>query len=124
MNREPVPPTPRKAMTPARRRAVLEAYDGRCAEPACAKLLGPDWQADHVIPLELGGSDTLDNLQPLCARPCHQIKTAWDVKAIRKAARLRAREDGTRRPRQPIPGRKLDKHPTLKRGFDGKVVSR
>jgi 5-methylcytosine-specific restriction protein A len=34
-------------------------------------------EIDHVIPLEQGGSDAYDNLQPLCAS-CHLEKTARD----------------------------------------------
>jgi len=31
-------------------------------------------QVDHIIELAIGGTNTLDNLQPLC-RPCHTAKT-------------------------------------------------
>ncbi len=33
------------------------------------------WEADHRIPLCLGGSDTLDNIRTLCI-PCHRLETA------------------------------------------------
>ena len=32
-------------------------------------------EIDHIIELASGGTNTLDNLQPLC-KPCHAIKTA------------------------------------------------
>jgi hypothetical protein len=53
------------------RRAVWERDGGRCV--AC----GADFelQFDHVIPHALGGADTVDNLQVLCA-PCNQGKGA------------------------------------------------
>ena len=31
-------------------------------------------QVDHIIELAIGGTNTLDNLQPLC-KPCHTAKT-------------------------------------------------
>jgi hypothetical protein len=53
------------------RRAVWERDGGRCV--AC----GADFelQFDHVIPHALGGADTVENLQVLCA-PCNQAKGA------------------------------------------------
>lgn len=32
-------------------------------------------EADHVVPLSQGGSDTLDNLKPIHREPCHREKT-------------------------------------------------
>ena len=53
------------------RRVVWERDGGRCVD------CGADFelQFDHVIPLALGGSSTVDNLQLLCA-PCNQRKGA------------------------------------------------
>jgi hypothetical protein len=45
------------------------------------------WSADHRLPLEDGGSHTLDNLQCLCD-PCHAEKTAREARE--RAARRRA----------------------------------
>ncbi|MBF6620794.1 MAG: HNH endonuclease [Patulibacter sp.] len=53
------------------RRAVWERDGGRCV--ACGATF--DLQYDHVIPLALGGSDSVENLQILCA-PCNQEKGA------------------------------------------------
>ena len=120
MNREPVEATPRRAMTPKRRQTVLAKFGGCCAYPGCELTEG--LEIDHTIPLEIGGRDDLDNLQPLC-RSCHARKTAQDIKIIAKARRLRKREDGTRRERKPIQSQPLT-HPTLKRNFDGTVSKR
>ena len=54
------------------------------------------------MPLALGGPDTHENCKGIC-RGHHLLKTLLDVKAIAKIKRLIAREDGTRRPRKPIP---------------------
>jgi 5-methylcytosine-specific restriction endonuclease McrA len=53
------------------RLAVWQRDGGRCV--AC----GADFelQFDHVIPVALGGADTVENLQVLCA-PCNQRKGA------------------------------------------------
>jgi 5-methylcytosine-specific restriction endonuclease McrA len=50
---------------------VFERDGGRCVE--CGS--GFDIQYDHVIPLALGGANTVQNLQILCA-PCNQAKGA------------------------------------------------
>jgi 5-methylcytosine-specific restriction endonuclease McrA len=40
----------------------------------CLRCGSPDrLEADHVVPLALGGSDSIDNIQPLC-RPCNARK--------------------------------------------------
>lgn len=35
-------------------------------------------QVDHIKPLHKGGTDDMDNLQPLCAE-CHKTKTLHDI---------------------------------------------
>lgn len=48
--------------------------DGRCPRPAA--------QADHVVPVHLGGPDTLDNLASLCLDH-HRAKTAREAAAAK-----------------------------------------
>jgi 5-methylcytosine-specific restriction endonuclease McrA len=59
----------RQPIPRAVRLAVFERDGGRCVE--CGS--GFDIQYDHVIPLALGGANTVQNLQILCA-PCNQSK--------------------------------------------------
>jgi 5-methylcytosine-specific restriction endonuclease McrA len=35
-------------------------------------------EVDHIQPLHKGGTDDMDNLQPLCS-DCHKIKTYHDI---------------------------------------------
>lgn len=43
--------------------AILATVNGRC--PRCRQRAAP-LHKDHIIPLELGGHDGIENLQPLC----------------------------------------------------------
>lgn len=55
----------------ARRAYVLRRDCYRCQ--ACGKV-GQRLECDHVIPLDAGGADHVDNMQALC-RDCHHAKT-------------------------------------------------
>lgn len=50
-------------------RELVEACGGRCLR--CGSR--GDLTVDHIVPLSLGGSNTIDNVQPLC-RTCNGIK--------------------------------------------------
>lgn len=64
----------------AKRERVAMRHGYRCA--ACDRVLMPgQWECDHIIPREQGGSNDESNLQPLCQVPCHQNKTAQEAKA-------------------------------------------
>lgn len=79
--------TPRKGMTQKRKNAALERCEGCCGlchEPfGNADLI----EFDHIVPLELGGAETADNIWPL-HQECHKAKTREDIARIRKAQRL------------------------------------
>lgn len=57
---------------------ILDLYKrqkGKCAEISCKKPLNGKYHADHVMPLALGGSNDIKNIQLLCPK-CNQLKGA------------------------------------------------
>jgi 5-methylcytosine-specific restriction enzyme A len=70
---------------------------GRC-EACGAKLKPGEGQADHIIPVAMGGESAVSNGQWLCS-PCHLDKTTKaDVPGVAKAKRRQARHIGAVRP--------------------------
>lgn len=120
--REAVPATKRRPMTRTRKKAVLEAFGGLCRACGCPLVITTA-EIDHIIPIELGGSDEIENLQALCAAD-HREKTKADIKRIAKARRLRKREENPPDPTRPnrIKSRGFVKH--ISKGFDGKIKTR
>jgi len=51
--------------------ALCKKHNGRCLRCGKKKKL----TADHVIPVKLGGTSNIDNIQPLCG-PCNSAKGA------------------------------------------------
>jgi hypothetical protein len=68
----------RRALMRTERDALAYSFEHKCA--SCRALLQPGWHADHIQPLADGGSNGLENIQPLCA-PCHTLKTARENSA-------------------------------------------
>ena len=89
----------RRSMTPLRALRIFEAANGRCQ--CCTRKLGPqdDWDIDHVIALECGGTDDDSNLQLLCPW-CHQSKTGSDHGRAAKGKRMAAKAFVPRRFKQ------------------------
>lgn len=54
-------------------REEIIARDGAACRK-CGKMVGR-LEVDHIVPLHLGGSESMDNRQLLCAIPCHRDKT-------------------------------------------------
>lgn len=50
---------------------LVQRFEGRCVR--CGVLAGECLQKDHITPIYQGGSDGIDNLQPLC-RSCNASK--------------------------------------------------
>jgi len=79
------------------------------------------WEADHRIPVALGGSNEPDNIDPLCQH-CHKLKTTKkDIPIIAKVTRTREKQQGIRRSSKPMP---FGKHSGLKKKMNGDVVPR
>jgi len=117
--RQPVAPTERRRLTIAQRTFLLDRQNHRCAGPCGQSLIWaivegkPIYEPmidEHVIPLELSGSNDLSNRLLLCV-PCAKQKTRADRKAIAKAARIRRREAGEERPKRKIRSRGFPRDP-------------
>lgn len=79
------------------------------------------WHIDHVIPLAMGGDDTMENMAPIHDRPCHAEKThKGDVPNIAKAKRRALKHAGIRKPSK-FAGSRDSK---WKRKVNGQVVMR
>ena len=89
----------RGAMTPQRIARLFEAGGGRCA--CCGRKLGPadDYDLDHIIALENGGTDDDDNIQVVCDW-CHTIKTAEDHALAGHGRRMATKHSVPKRFRQ------------------------
>lgn len=90
-------------MNPADREAVFQMFGGRCAYCGRPLTRGPKgdtaFQADHLHPRYLGGSDSVENRVPAC-RLCNHYKKTFSVEQFREQLAL-------------IPGR-LEKHSTFR----------
>lgn len=62
----------------------LRAECFRVYGKSCVKCGDVATDVDHVIELDAGGEDTIDNLQPLC-NACHKAKTSsYNSKRLKK----------------------------------------
>lgn len=90
LQRHAIEATKRKAMTPARKQRIWEAYGGLCANKACRRPVpasGPGVTYDHDLPIWFGARpDTDEECGPLCD-PCNKLKTALDQGRIAKTKR-------------------------------------
>ncbi len=94
---------------------------GQCAHCEMKIMPGKRWDVDHVIPIALGGSNNVENLQILCWS-CHITKTAYeDIPRIAKTHRLLVRHHGAKRSRRPLP---CGRESPFKKTMDGRIVKR
>ncbi len=112
----------RRRMNTTRRARIFQAANGICH--ICGEPIDGTrerWDADHVIPLEISGDDSDDNLRPAHER-CHRAKTSKeDAPTIAKCKRVAAKHSGARKAKATLPG---SKHSKWKRKIDGTVVPR
>lgn len=94
---------------------------GQCAHCEMKIMPGKRWDVDHVIPIALGGSNNVENLQILCWS-CHITKTAYeDIPRIAKTHRLLVRHHGAKLSRRPLP---CGRDSPFKKTMDGRIVKR
>jgi hypothetical protein len=77
----------RKVFTPTERAKILADAGERCAKCTREIGIGVDWDVDHRIALENGGTNDLENMQPLCCW-CHTDKSADDHRMASKSKRV------------------------------------
>ena len=92
---------PRKHNFTRKQRVEIALRAKGLCEKCGAKLKPSEGDADHIIPVEMGGESTLENGQWLC-KPCHKSKTAKDVKTISKSNRQRDKAIGAIKPKGTI----------------------
>ena len=68
-------PVKRKRVTPFVSKKVAAMYKWRCA--ACSELLTEDFEVDHHVSLQNGGTNDISNLRPLHKR-CHLLKNSFE----------------------------------------------
>ena len=77
----------RKTFSDVTKRIIAHNQQYKCVGSVCAghQLLPQTWEVDHIVPLHLGGSNQMSNLQLLCPN-CHALKTQTEARArqIRK----------------------------------------
>lgn len=77
----------RKVFTPPERAKIFADAGERCAKCTRKLVIGDDWDVDHRIALENGGTNAPENLQVLCDW-CHEPKTADDHRTASKSKRV------------------------------------
>jgi hypothetical protein len=91
---------------------------------SCQSVIHPGqkWEIDHIIPLAIGGPDTIENMQILC-KICHRFKTDnQDISQIAKVKRLEIIHFGAKKSsKRPIMGSKSS---ALKKKLDGTILIR
>lgn len=111
---------PKRPSISKKTRAMIFERDGGICWICKGKILaGEEWDADHVLSRELGGSDDVSNLSPAHRDPCHRLKSKEDVRLIAKGNRIRRQADPEtrRQTRHPIrSNRKIASRPFQQRG--------
>ena len=114
----------RKKLPPKDRAALYLRCDGKCSGCGSKESL----EIDHILPLALGGDNSLDNLTLLCFS-CHRgaggskSKTADDIRKISKADRQRKHHETGRskgRKGRPLIGRKF----SIWRSMSGQITNK
>lgn len=100
----------RRQRTTLQRARIFDAAAGTCHICGCKITTGDKWDIEHIIPLEISGDDTDDNLAPAHVR-CHKTKTRTDAGDIAKCRRVAAKHKGASRAKVKIPYRRFNGDP-------------
>lgn len=73
----------RRRLSKTERQTVYNKMGGHCAYCGCEITL-QQMQADHIVPLHLGGTDAVVNMLPAC-RSCNHYKSTLTVDKFRAA---------------------------------------
>jgi hypothetical protein len=113
--------TPNTPAPPRVRRRVFDHWGGRCHLTGVEINVGDVWELEHIKALSLGGLNVESNLAPALIEP-HKAKTALDVKAKAKIARIRNKHLGIHKSgHRPING---SRRSDFKHRLDGKFGGR
>lgn len=88
----------RRKRTTADRVRLFNARNGICYLCHGRIQVGDTWELEHVIPLEISGDDSDDNLE-LAHVKCHRDKTRIDAGDIARAKRREAKHLGAGKPK-------------------------
>lgn len=89
------PPPPRVKLR------IFERENGICHISGRKIMPGDKWEADHKVPLILGGENRESNLFPALVEP-HKEKTKGEKKTKSKIADVRKKHLGIKTPKQTI----------------------
>lgn len=116
---------PRKPLTKKQRAELYLEQKGRCYVCGEFRTLA-EFDDDHRLPLELGGTNDLSNRKLICRATCHREKTIAEAKARGKVRRLRKKsglDPAPEKRKRAWPSRPLA-NARFKRNFDGTVSRR
>lgn len=106
----PVIPERRKPLTRKQRVDAFDLHGGMCCVCKFPIAPGEPFIDEHIIPLELGGSNDQSN-RGMAHKLCAKKKTALDQRLIAKAIRRRAKHLGIKRRKRTIPGKRFNGDP-------------
>lgn len=123
LTRTPVEPTKRVPLTLAQRNVIMIRQGFRCGCGCGGTLISEPVIDEHLIPLELSGSNDLSN-RALYLVACAKLKTKKDRRDIAKAHRLirKANPETRKVTKRPIRSRGFQKD--LRKRMDGTVERR
>jgi 5-methylcytosine-specific restriction endonuclease McrA len=116
---EDVGTTKRGNLSAKRKLGIWEREKGKCME-CNVKLTTGKFIFEHVRALEMGGSDTDDNIRLTC-KGCATEKTKQDHSMAAKAKRRKQAHLGLKQSKSPLPAGRFSK---WKKKINGAVVRR